>query len=717
MVGDCVSHELAVDHYEKDAIYAILNILTTLAYDPIGNLKDKLRKGEDVIKFHPANVHRTAKASQTFIASLLKDNIKLPKNETDSELSEWTDSDDEARDDSESDDADNSQKVPVMTITSSLKPPQKPCVFKTVKIENPEKWLRENVQHSWWTTGVSSIAIESSHPAANFCNAWQKHLSDKSLGFIKPRAVSLITEYCLLREIFWMFSNPVDCKFFHFEGDEISLRPAVSLPSTMPESLQIFLNDFLRSINLMYRLKSDCQKSYQAPALNHTLETYFHIVQSILDGITEFILEQEVIVKAQQETYTIVTLHNKIRPHATMLEMLWNIHSSSVLDYDKFPPHICATYLLASLNHHVQNSCKKEKKNLAVVLLITCLQTFLEIFDIWWTQARLDDLKQEFLMEKFDGEGEMFRPRQLVKSKEKSFYLNDSVSQKITNDSIVNTMVAYAKKASFTFDIIGKLDRVHEMRKIVKNQISIYDELVKKVEIEIERFSIGKFEGPKNEESKEVNQSVIKNQKLIEDITNGMLANGDDLLLFAFQSTFDRLTNVTKANETLPSQMNLYDTLNSATDFMLLPLEHSIHRIITELLHKKISIAERFVMNIYIKEFGIEQHLHEIRRVFFLESNELMNFFYEKLFPQMDDGESAWANPYLLTIALNDAISGNRQHSSTLFSVEVNRKLGHHSVLEAVNEVTLFFNVSQNIINVFSPASLKKYNDGKIENS
>jgi gamma-tubulin complex component 5 len=713
LVEDCVTHELAVNHYEKDAIYSIINLLTTLAYDPIGNLKTLHLTGEDVIKFKPASLKVAKKASEVFISSLLKDNFKLQKNETDSELSEWTSSDE----DDESDSEENSeiQVSPVKSgFASSLKPPEKFPVFKTITVENPEKWLQENIQHSWWTDEISSEVITSDHLAANFCTMWQKHLSNKSLGFIKPRPLSLVTEYCLLREILWMFTNPVDCKFFKLNDDEFVLRSDVTLPSTMPESLQIFLADFLRSINVMNRLKTDCLKSYQSATLCHTLETYFKIVQEILDRITSFILKEEGIVKAQDETYTIVILHKKLRPHAKILEIMWNIHTTSVLDDAKFPPHICASFLLASLSQHVQSSCNKEKKNLAIVLLMTCIRTYLEIFEIWWTEARLDDLKHEFLMEKIeDGDFEVIRPRLLVKSKEKSFYLNDDVSKTLTSDKVIDTMLSYSIKASFTLDIISKLDRVHEMRQIVNESASLHDEFVKKINDEIMKFA--QHKEVKTETDAGQAEQNEKNKKLVDDLRNGMLANGDDLMLLAFQSTFDKLTAADTSTilESESLQLAVYDVLNRASYFILLPLEHSILRVLNELLQNKIAIAERFVMNIYFHEFQVEQHLQDIRKVFFVESNELINFFCLKLFPIIETGDSSWANPYLLTVALNDALCTTRQHSSTMFSVKVKRKFSYHSVFDAINEITINVNVNQNLMNIFPPKLIEKYNDGE----
>lgn len=717
LVQETVTHELAVGHYEKDAAYSIIDLLITLAHDPITNLKQKLRSGESVIVKRVVSSKKPLKDNRTFISSLLKDNFKLQKNETDSELSEWTDSDEGAlSDESNSDDTAEEISPSNTSLTSALKPlrpPTRPNSSTMVRLENSVKWLEDNVQHQWWASEMNSITSMSTHPTANFCVLWQKHLSDKSLGFLKPRSFSFVTEYCLLREIFWMFHNPVDCKFFAIHQNEIVIRPNVTMPSTMPESLQIFLADLVRSMNLMRCLTEDCKESYQSSTLSHTLETYFKIVQSILDGIKEFMLIEEATVKDQMTSYTILNLTVKMRNHSKMLEMLWSIHSTSVLDETKYPPHICSSYLLANLHNHVLQSCCKEKKNLAIMFLVTCLKSYLEMFEIWCTEARLDDLKKEFLMEGHEeSDFVVIRPRLFMKSKEKSFYLNDTISRTIIEDSIIGMMLRYCNKACFTLNIVSRLDRVHEMRKFVNDSVSIYNEFSSRLGKEVENFAQANQPDLVGDQTKPP-ETTPTNAKLIDDIRSGMIANEDDLLLLAFQSTFHQLTDQSLDQvQEISSSIEFLEKLAKASDFVLLPLEHTVHRILADLLHKKISTAEQFVMNIYTNEFHVEQNLQEIRKVFFLDSNELVNFFYHTLFPQMESCEF-WANPYHLTIAFNDAIS--HHHSSTLYSVEVNR-VDNRFVLGSIDGITIFFNLSnKTLMNVFSPEIMKKYNEGELK--
>lgn len=693
-------------------MYGIVSMLINLAYDPITKLKDKKRRGVSIF-LKPKESEEVKRTSGNFISSLLSDNFEVAKNEADSDLSEWT----ESEDDDQMGESFESIKMEVSSSTSSssFKPPQKMQIFEKHKIENAEKWLKNHIQHSWWSPKeVTSIDIVSSHSAANFCLAWQKHLSRSSMGFIKPQPTSLLPEYCLLREILWMFINANDCKFFKLENEEISLRSNVTMPSTSTESLHIFLADFVTSMNFIYKLNRAVEKSTRTSSLSHTLEKYFNLLQEFLDEIRDFVLMEEEAVKGHEATYTVLSLHSKFQPHFKVLAMLWDVHKNCIIDDEKFPAHIQSTYLVASLNHEIQNATCKEKKNLCLTFLVTCLKTFLDIFDIWWTEARLQDLKNEFIVERVASnyeDLEIIEARLFEKCKEKSFYINDAISKRITSDTIITAMNYFASEASFTLEIIAKLDRIHEMKQMGNEcRRSLYEEFIEKFQCEIDKFSSCEDD----EVEVEVPKSLPKNKKLIDDIKNGMMADGDDLMLMIFNSTFENLTVTHKKEAAKQSNLQIFRHLNKSTSSLLMPLEQSIERIIRELLAQKISIAEGFVMNIYFHEFMIELNLQEIRKVFFLDSSELMNFFTFKIFAVMEAGDSSWANPYLLTTAFNEVVGSARQ-IAPLFVVNVNRKLVHYSVLDAIDEITLCVNMNhhQDLDNILTSQAIQKFNDGE----
>lgn len=705
-----------MDHYEKDVMYGIVSLLISLAYDPISKLKDKKIRGIPI--FLKPKINEEAKrSSDTFISTLLQDNFELAKNEADSDLSDWTESEDEDQK-QKSLEVISEKTVKISTqSTSTLRPPQKIPWYEKHKIEDAEKWLKENVQHSWWSPNeMTSVEISSSHPAANFCQEWQLHLSKKSMGFIKPQPLSLLTEYCLLREIFWMFINPVDCKFFKLEDDVISLRPNVSIRSTSVESLHILLTEFVRSMNINYKFRKDLDKSIKAP-LSHTLEKYFKLLQKFINEIVEFLLEEEEIVKSRDATYTTIILHNKMEPHFKMLEMLWDIHKNCILSEEKFAPHIRSSYLIANLNFLIKNAACKEKKNLCITFLITCLKTYFDIFEIWWTEARLHDLQSEFVVEQIYSSGdslEIIQPRLFEKNKERSFYINDLISKRITSDPVISVIRYFASEATFTLEIISKLDRIHEVKQIGNGDVkSLYEKFIDKVKNEVVRYSSNEL--PRESHASEtttVSEVQEKNQKLIDGIRNEMIAEGDELMLQIFSSTFESLMG--KSKETVKeSSLDFYRMLNNSTDSLLLPLEQIIDKIIKDLLALKISIAERFVMDIYINEFMVDQTLQEIRKVFFVESSELINYFTMKLFPKMEAGDNSWANSYLLTSAFNEAVGA--RSNVVQFLVQMNRKKSFNSTLEAIDEIDVYVSMSHqhNLDNIFTSKAIQKYNDGE----
>lgn len=718
LVEESVSHELAVNHYEKDAMYSILNLLITLAYDPIGNLKKCLREGKPIIEPVKIELRRSDRRSRdNFISLLLKDNFTLPHNETDSELSEWTSSEDENESalGHSSDDSIDENSCRLIS-PNALQPPKKPIIFTTEIIENSEKWLKENVQSPWWKDEKTIANIPSNHIVANFNKVWQKHLTERSMGFIKPKNLSLVTEYCLLREIFWMFINPVDCKFFKIDAnDDIRIRPDVSLPSLMPESLQIFLKQILRSMNYMRRLKHACKVSQDSGFSSHTFETYHKILKTFLDKICEFILEQEDIVREQKVVYTIIVFNEKFHIHARFLEMLWIIHSTSILDEDDYEPYKCASYLLSSLNNHISASTEKSMKNLAIVFLVNCLQSYFTIFDMWWSEARFVDHRKEFLMEmidNFEDNIEVTRPR-LVMAKARDRTMEDDTSRKILDDRLMSMMLSFANKASFTFEIINKMDRANEIRQLAEDHASMYEEFYEKVQDEIR--SIAQFKVEK-EEVKEGDEKTSKNQNLIDEIKAEMIKNGDDIMLLALESTFQQLE---KPTENLPKQredfLEFYDFLNKSTDFLLLPVESVIEKNLKILLASKISISEKFLREIFFNELHVDKLIKDMRKVYFLSSNEVVNLFNEKIFKEVDknDDKNLWANSYTLTTSLNDAITtGMHFDNSMNYIVKVNKKCSYKSVIDAINELFIRFNVDQNLNIVFTSSVIHKYNQG-----
>lgn len=71
---------------------------------------------------------------------------------------------------------------------------------------------------------------------------------------------------------------------------------------------------------------------------------------------------------------------------------------------------------------------------------------------------------------------------------------------------------------------------------------------------------------------------------------------------------------------------------------IILPAEHIVSKIMTEVLETKMSASHKAVINIYIDEFKILNHLKNLRKIFLYEASFLMDVFFTKLFQQVCGG-------------------------------------------------------------------------------
>lgn len=237
MYEELISHEICTEHYEKDVIFSILSLLTNLADSSLHIIKVKLRENREIFLKQlppPALDKELVKMKSELLIALVEDNIISRNDDEDSELSDWSDNEpDIIKVVKETKESVEPIQIIVQSLPNSIKEPVKPIIYKIFESQDPEVWLKSNVQHSWWKDDESVSEVLSLHTGASFCDRWQNHLTNKSLGFIKTSPKSMISEYCLIRETLWMFSNPCDCKCFKKNKDEIILRqdPPVTIPS------------------------------------------------------------------------------------------------------------------------------------------------------------------------------------------------------------------------------------------------------------------------------------------------------------------------------------------------------------------------------------------------------------------------------------------------------------------------------------------------------
>lgn len=194
----------------------------------------------------------------------------------------------------------------------------------------------------------------------------------------------------------------------------------------------------------------------------------------------------------------------------------------------------------------------------------------------------------------------------------------------------------------------------------------------------------------------------------------------DELLMMALDSSLqlvcedddEEATSSDKFSKNpLTNAHSLYSRLNSITTYLMLPLEHVLFDAIKNLMESKRQAANHFVSTIYKEELLVLNHLKNIRRVLLLEASDLMYFFYSDLFKMIETGEH-WANPYLLTIQLNDILASRFTDMTSLFTIEIiaRNKNDTTNVLEAIDMLQISYSPSSDLSNMINEKTMSIYN-------
>lgn len=471
-----IAEPVCSDHYVHDIQWSVLLFLMSVAHNPIGTLRERIKRGSPVAmieakSFETAPIPDDEK--KELLEELKADNIAFDDGSVhdESDLSEWSDSEEDEEESKIVAVEENRKEVIVYRRVES---PQRDLGYESFDGSLSEQWLKEHVQTSWWKDPKAKAEVNSSHEGASFCDYWNQTILKASYSFIKPDPVSTVSEYCLIREILWMFTNPTNCKFFRIDDDQIWINPSVSLSSATERGLHTFLVNFTQNMTIVYRLRNFCRRVSEATSnpipAPYSFECYASGIYDFLVHLEATIvgLEKQVVAQEPDRIFTIITLFHDLEPEFQLLANLNDIHRFSVLDWTKFPAHIAVAHLLSGLFRSVKLSGSLEKTNLAFALLLSTLKGYMNIIDTWWTEGRLDDWREEFLVERTyaleSGSMTGYRARLFSKCKKRSFYVSSAISEVIENDAIIKLLMHHSLEAGYTLNILNDLDRISDLR-------------------------------------------------------------------------------------------------------------------------------------------------------------------------------------------------------------------------------------------------------------
>uniref|UniRef100_A0A034VHP5 Gamma-tubulin complex component n=1 Tax=Bactrocera dorsalis TaxID=27457 RepID=A0A034VHP5_BACDO len=769
LCDEVIHHPLCKEHYEVDIEWSLLDFLLSLANNPTGALRKNKDKIDKLLKEHEELVRENSAENETeyWKKVLQEDFIPLEHSySSSSDLSYWSDATiDEIMGLYANYEVRSSDEISFPTRSNTplpprgmedLKPPRRCFSCTTFDSKSAEKRLLTTVQNSWWEKGVRIVQphIESTNKEANFALEYHNlHKTARSQRQRDPPETA--TEYCLLREIFWMFQVPQTCKFFHVNGENIKIRKNVTLTSTRSIALCSMLeNHFLPYIRMMQELRNFSKLIYGSDDYTppNTLEHYAASLELLLDPIWNELLacERTLITQPDCEINTVISLHNKLRPTFAKLSILHNIHQQAVLNTRQLPAHISSTHLLAALIHCNRTATTALEANLAMSLFLASVRVFLIIADTWWTEGRLDDWHNEFIIERVNESGQSIRVREFYKNKEKAFFVSTQVSKMITENSFFQLLLEHSLEAGCTLNLLYEINRIGELRSacdaIEDKLYNVFiEDVLRHVRILQKQITEAAREAKENDrleiESDEISNNVDEVDEIggeaevsetdmrhtsqncnDDDQILKKLTTNDDFLLLAFTMNMDLNDTETASGDQCDTHNKSGPTKNEETTALeifeqfqqsknILPTEEVVLNALSRILKTRIAFANSFVMRLYREEFDILKHLRNIRKIYLLEASDIMHQFYSKLFKQIESGEG-WANAFSLTSQLDDIISAKFPDMSSLFRIEICSTFGSRTtrVHEAVAELSLSYNLSTELAHMITPTDLEAYN-------
>lgn len=328
---------------------------------------------------------------------------------------------------------DNAQVAPsnvsLLPHLPAIKPPTKSDHYRLFDGSRSAEWLHKHIQLPWWNSQNCTYSIESEHHSAHFSHTWN---NDPTNPYALKTTINTTSEYTLLREIVWMFFKPTTCKHFKVLADDrvvVNAENICSINSVSLNGLHAFLEQFCDHMTQLLRLQTFCANVEQSTS--HVTVTYSYFTDGLkecLEPIHMYLKSFESAMVEQQhrqtEPKTIILLFTEMRPHFRRIQFLHELLVRCALDFNLYSrksiyytfteredrvsteflfsvaAHICAIYLLTKLLVEVNAASDREYANLAAALFIKSLKMYLNIIDLWWTECRLEDWQNEFLIEK-----------------------------------------------------------------------------------------------------------------------------------------------------------------------------------------------------------------------------------------------------------------------------------------------------------------------------
>nr|XP_050845140.1 gamma-tubulin complex component 5 isoform X1 [Vespula vulgaris] len=582
------------------------------------------------------------------------------------------------------------------------------------------KWLMSNVQNTWWNESVIyKYPVCSKYPDAHFCQIWHetvhKDLSD----------IILLNEYQVCKEILWMFHVQTQMTVFKQESEFLfHIRPNVSIPSLTTIAFQNMLSPFCEYLSMIHDIEQFDKEllstdtsylGYKKPPFIY--EAYNAAIKEKLLSFRMEIINIEKDITAQASSQTLLSLLARLRKPLKRIKILHQVHKVSVSNWKLSSNWNCASKLLSNLLLEITNSHCQEKTNICVNLYLSIIPVYLNIIDTLLGEGRLEDWRNEFIIERISDEEVAKNKDQCVK------FLIRPLDDICLKDNVMHLLITKVQHIGHSIDLLVSLNRITEMwnekMKSDEERISLKDEFYTSLLSEICKYTT------QSEELIDVSPSEVDgisfiseyDEDLEKNIIQQLSAVNNPFLMKAFKDYIPPAlygqdmvdgNKCISANSCNNRRNKLFNRLQEVAEHAL-PLKKILEKILSEILDLRYSSASKLVKNIMMQEYKLEAHLRLMRSVYMMEAGHIMNKFYQILFHEIETNQM-WNNSYFLSCILEEILSQQWPDSSSHWSIIV-QDVSTHQVVHAVDSITLYYATGWPINIVLNEDILTKYNE------
>lgn len=369
------------------------------------------------------------------------------------------------------------------------------------QVEHSKKWLKNRVQNSWWRRGSEEYKCKptSDLASANLADRWET-FENKDVPAIEQSYAVVLSEYKVLCEVIWMLQTPTECCVFYkdVEDGKFKARRNVTIPSTTTESLHSLLTSFCTYfdiIDLLHQFKqSVISEATSETYIPYTYKAYTAAIFNELHRINNIVINIERKVHKQDGTNTLLTVMEQLNPVFTLLRFLCNIHFRGITDWQSKPSWLCVTRLLTVLYTSLQEGVNVE---MSLRLFIYSFRVYFDIIDVWLCEGRLD-FQHEFLVQRENNHLKVMP------------YNDEMRKCGIAPVSILSELAHVVKDAGRAVELVGRLNKLNQLRDTVDNKGFLYKEFLENVNNELQRLK---------------SHDILKNLKTIEANKRSEFAN------------------------------------------------------------------------------------------------------------------------------------------------------------------------------------------------